>query len=40
MDVMQRKNVEEMVSRGVLPGFVERFGLCCEGLLVEEDSFL
>ena len=40
MDVMKRKDVEQMVSRCVFPGFMERLSLCCEDTFREEDAFL
>ena len=40
MDVMKRKDVEQMVSRCVFPGFVERLSLCREDTFREEDAFL
>lgn len=40
MDVVEGENMEKVVARGVLPGFVEGFSLGCEGFFGEEDAFL
>lgn len=37
---MEGKDVQKVVAWGVMPGFVEGFGLSCEGFSREEDAFL